>query len=70
MCSLCFTVIDPPDCPVYALLQVLHFSLYIPLGLFWAGFSVSCRHVVFVAHNVIRRVVCLKRLGTFLINEL
>jgi len=33
MCSLCLTVIDLPDCPTQALLQVLHFSRYMPLGL-------------------------------------
>jgi len=31
---------DLPDCPIYALLHVLHFNLYIPLGFLWACFSV------------------------------
>jgi len=32
ICSLCFMSMDFPDCPTYALLHVLHFSSYIPLG--------------------------------------
>ena len=64
--SLCLTAMDLPDCPKYALLEVLHFSSYIPLGLFWVGFSVNCWYVVFVAHRAIRRLDCLKRLVTFL----
>jgi len=35
---LCLIVIDLPDCPMYALLQVLHSSLYIPLGFVLIGF--------------------------------
>jgi len=31
---------------MYALLQVLHFNFYIPLGLFWVGFSYNCWYVV------------------------
>jgi hypothetical protein len=56
---------DLPDCPMYALLQALHFNLYIPLGLFWAGFSLNCWYVVFVARKVILRLDCLKSLVTF-----
>jgi hypothetical protein len=33
VCSLCHTDIDLPFWPTYELLQVLHFSLYIPLDL-------------------------------------
>jgi len=46
VCSLRLIVIDPPDCPMYALLQVLHLSLYIPLGFVLIGFSVSCWYIV------------------------
>jgi hypothetical protein len=61
---------DLPDCPMYALLQVLHFNLYIPLGLFRTGFSISCLNVVFVARRAILSFECLKRLVTFLISGL
>jgi len=46
---------DLPDCPTYALLHVLHFSLYIPLGLFC--FLDNCCCKVLVALNAI----CLNR---------
>jgi hypothetical protein len=42
VCSLYLMVINLPDCPTYTLLQVLHFSLYIPLGLFVFCFLTSC----------------------------
>jgi hypothetical protein len=67
---LCLTAMDLPDCPMYAFLHVLHFSSYIPLGLFWVGFSVSCLYVVFVARRAILRFDCLKRLVTFLTSGL
>ena len=63
-------VMDVPDCLIYALLQVLHFNLYTPLALFWAGLSVNCWYVVFVARKAILRLDCLKSLVTFLINGL
>jgi len=59
-----------PDCPMYALLQDLHLSLYIPLGFTLVGFSVNCWYVVFVARRAMYRLVCLKWLVTFLINGL
>ena len=65
-CSLCITAMDLPDCPMYALLQVLHFSSYIPQWLFWVGSSVNCWYVVFVARRAILRLDCLKRFVTFL----
>jgi len=42
MCSLYLVLMALPDCPTYAILHVLHISLYIPLG-FWAllGFCSS-----------------------------
>jgi len=33
MCSLNLMPIALPDCPTYTLLHVLHFNLYIPLGM-------------------------------------
>ena len=69
-CSLCLMAMDLLDCPMYALLQVLHFSSYIPLGLFWVGFSVNCWYFVFVARRAILRLDCLKRLVTFLTSGL
>jgi hypothetical protein len=59
-----------PDCPMYALLQVLHFNLYTPMGLFWAGFLVNCWYVVFVARKATLRLDCLKKVVTFLISGL
>ena len=48
VCSLC--LIDLPFWPTYELLQVLHFSLYIPLEflLFCGIVSLSCLYIVFV----------------------
>ena len=68
--SLCLTAMDLADCPMYALLHVLHFNSYIPLGLFWVGFSVNCWYVVFVVRRAILRLDCLKRLVTFLTSGL
>jgi hypothetical protein len=50
VCSLCRTFIDFPVWPTYELLQVLHFSLYIPLEflLFCGIVSLSCLYIVFV----------------------
>jgi len=42
MCSLCLMSMDLPDCPKYALLHVLHFSLYILLGFLLVCCSNSC----------------------------
>jgi len=70
VCSFCLTLIDQPDCPMYALLQFIHLSLYIPLGFMLVGFSVNCWCVVLVARRAMFRLVCLKRLVTFLINGL
>ena len=60
MCSLCLMVIDIPDCPMYALLQVLHFSWYIPLGFVLVGLSVSCWYIVSVSGKAMFKLVCLK----------
>ena len=72
MCSLCLIVIDLPNCPTHALLQVLHLSLYIPLGfvLVLTNLSVSCRCIVFLACRAIFKLDCLKRLVTFHISGL
>jgi len=51
ICSLCLIVIDIPDCPMNALLQVLHFSWYIPLGFMLVGLSVIFWYIVFVAQK-------------------
>ena len=45
---------DLPDCPMYAVLQVLHFNSYIPLGYFG---SVS---------QLIAGMLCLWHVGLFL----
>ena len=67
VCSLRLVVIDLSDCPTYALLQVLHLSLSIPLEclLVLAILSVSCRCMVFVARRAIFKLNCLKRLVIF-----
>jgi hypothetical protein len=73
MCSLCLiVVIDIPDCPIYALLQVLYLSLYIPLGfgLVLNNLSVSCRCILFVARRALFKLDCLKRLVIFRIRGL
>jgi len=61
--SLCLTFMDPPDCPTYTLLRVLHFSLFIPLGfLLLICSSDSCCWTVLVVLNAIFRLECLNRL--------
>jgi len=50
-----------PDCPTYALLHVLHFSLYIPLGLVLLCCLDNCCCKVLVALNAIFKSVCLNR---------
>jgi len=62
VCSLCLIRNDQPVCPTYELLQVLHFSLYLPLELFWIIVSLSCLYMVFVAWKAMFRLVCLNRL--------
>jgi len=52
---------DLPDCPTYALLDVLHFSLYIPLGFLLFCFSDNCCCKVLVCPNAILKSVCLNR---------
>ena len=42
ICSLYHIFIALPECPTYALLHILHFSLYIPLGLLQIHFYESC----------------------------
>jgi hypothetical protein len=61
VCSLPLVVIELSDCPIHALLQVLHLSLYIPLEfvLVLANLSVSCRCMVFVARRAIFNLDCL-----------
>ena len=61
LCSLCLTPMDFLACPTYALLHVLHFSLYIPLGLVLFCFSDNCCCKVLVALNAIFISVCLNR---------
>ena len=55
MCSLCLVVIDLPNCPTYALLQVLLLSLYVSLEfvLVLTNLSVICRCIEFVARRAI-----------------
>ena len=50
VCSLCCTRIEDLVWPTYELLQVLHFSLYIPLEfiLFYGILLLSCLYIVFV----------------------
>jgi len=50
---------DLLDCLRYASLRVLHFSLYIPLGLLLFCFLDNCCCKVLVALNAIFRAVCL-----------
>jgi len=59
--SLCLMPMNLPDCPTYALLHVLHFNLYIPLGLLLFSFSDNCCCKVSVALNAIFKSVCLNR---------
>ena len=61
ICYLCLMPMDLPDCPTYALIHVLHFSLYIPLGLELFCFSDNCCCKVLVALNAIFKSVCLNR---------
>jgi len=61
ICSLCLMPTDLPVCPTYALLHVLHFSSYIPLGLVLFCFSEYCCCKVLVALNAIFKSVCLNR---------
>jgi len=61
ICSLCLMPMDLPDCPTYALLRVLHFSLYIPLGLVLFCVSDNCCCKMSVALNAIFKSVCLNR---------
>jgi len=70
ICSLCLMSMDLPDCPTYALLHVLHFSLYIPLGFLLFCFSDNCCCKVLVALNAIFKPVCLNRFVIRLINGL
>jgi hypothetical protein len=63
------TVMDVPDCPIYALLHVLHFSLYIPLGFLWVSFSVSCWCIVFVARKAIFKLVCWELIVIWIIHS-
>ena len=55
---------------MYALLQVLNLSLYIPLGFLLIGFSVSCWYIVFLVRRAMFKLVCLKRLIIFRISGL
>ena len=63
MCSLYLVFIDLSDCPIYALLQVLHCNLCIPLGFVLCAFSLdNCCRVVLVALNAMCILVSLNRL--------
>ena len=70
ICSLYLTFIALPDCPTYAPLHVLHFSLYIPLGSLYVCFSLSRCCVVLVVLKAIFNLVFLNRLVTHLISGL
>jgi hypothetical protein len=72
MCSLCLIPINLLLCPTYELLQVFHFSLYIPLEfiLFWIILSLSCLYMVLVAWKAMFSLVCLNRLVTLCISGL
>jgi len=59
--SLCLMFMDLPDCPTYALLHVLYFSLYIPLGFLLFCFSDNCCCRILVALKAIFKTVCLNR---------
>jgi hypothetical protein len=54
-----------PDCPMYFLLNVLHFISYILLGFLLCVFSVNFWYIVFVALNAMQISVLLNRLVTF-----
>jgi len=47
--SLCLIVIGLHDSPTYALLHVLHFISYTPLGFVVSDFRASCWHMVLLA---------------------
>ena len=72
VCSLCLTTIDLQVGPTYELLQVLHFSLYIPLEFNLLGviLLLSCLCMVFVAWKSVFRFVCLNKLVILCINGL
>jgi hypothetical protein len=72
VCSLCHKAIDLLVWPTYELLQVLHFSLYIPFEfiLFCGILSLSCLYIVLVARNTIFKLVYLNKLVTLCIREL
>jgi hypothetical protein len=61
-----------PVWPTYELLQVLHFSLYIPREfiLFCSILSLSCLYIVFVAQEAIFKLVCLNILVILCISGL
>jgi len=59
ICSSCLTFIELSDCPIYTLLHVLHFNLYIPLRFLLVGFSDNCCWMVLVALNAMFRLKCL-----------
>ena len=72
VCSLGLIPIDLPVCPTYELLQVLHFSLYIPLEmiLFWIILPLSCLYMVFVSRKAMFILVCLNSLVILCISGL
>jgi len=51
ICSLCLMSMDLPDCPTYALLHVLNFSLYVPFGFLLFCFLYNCCCKVLVTLN-------------------
>jgi len=61
ICSLCLMPMDFLDCPRYALLRVLHFSLNILLRLVLFCFLDNCCCKVLVALNATLKSVCLNR---------
>jgi hypothetical protein len=65
-CSWCLIVIDPPICPTYDPLHVLHCSVYIPLEivLFCGTLSRKWLYTVLFVRKATFMLVCLNRLVT------
>jgi hypothetical protein len=66
ICSLCLIVIGLHDSPTYALLHVLHFISYTPLGFVVSDFRTSCWHMVLLALKATLMLVFFNKLVTFL----
>jgi hypothetical protein len=70
ICSLNLTFKATPDWPTYSLLHVLHFNLYIALGLLYICLSENCCCIALIARKTTFRFVCLNKLITRLIRGL